>query len=65
MSEDLVARVHTQHERVTVTVHGKPSAVLIATEDLKSLEESVVILSDPDRDATARCLRRRTRPRRR
>lgn len=45
---DLVGRVNNQHERITVTVHGKPSAVLIATEDLESLEESVAILSDPD-----------------
>jgi antitoxin YefM len=36
-----------QHERVTVTVHGKPSAVPIATEDLESLEKSIAILSDP------------------
>ncbi|MGB3684201.1 MAG: type II toxin-antitoxin system Phd/YefM family antitoxin, partial [Ornithinimicrobium sp.] len=26
---ELVGRVHAQHERVTVTVHGKPSAVLV------------------------------------
>lgn len=45
---ELVARVHSEHERVTVTVHGKPSAVLIATEDLESLEETIAILSDPD-----------------
>lgn len=45
---ELVARVNSQHERVTVTVHGKPSAVLIATEDLESLEETIAILSDPD-----------------
>lgn len=45
---ELVGRVNTQHERVTVTVHGKPSAVLIATEDLQSLEETLAILSDPD-----------------
>ncbi|HEY5857484.1 MAG TPA: type II toxin-antitoxin system Phd/YefM family antitoxin [Aldersonia sp.] len=45
---ELVARVNSQHERVTVTVHGQPSAVLIATEDLESLEESIAILSDPD-----------------
>src|SRR5215210_1254198 len=45
---ELVGRVNSQHERVTVTVHGKPSAVLIATEDLESLEETVAILSDPD-----------------
>ncbi|MGI8722242.1 MAG: type II toxin-antitoxin system Phd/YefM family antitoxin [Geodermatophilaceae bacterium] len=45
---ELVARVNSQHERVTVTVHGKPSAVLVAPEDLESLEETVAILSDPE-----------------
>lgn len=45
---ELVGRVNTQHERVTVTVHGRPSAVLIATEDLESLEESIAILSDSE-----------------
>src|SRR4051794_39803535 len=44
----LVARVSGQHERVYVTVHGKPSAVLIATEDLESLEETIEILTDAD-----------------
>jgi prevent-host-death family protein len=45
---DIVSRVSGQHERVTVTVHGRPSAVLIAPEDLESLEETLAILSDPD-----------------
>lgn len=45
---ELVGRVNSEHERVTLTVHGKPSAVLIATEDLESLEESLAVLSDPD-----------------
>jgi len=45
---ELVGRVHAHHERVTVTVHGKPSAVLVATDDLESLEETIAILSDPD-----------------
>ena len=45
---ELVGRVNSQHERVTVTVHGKPSAVLIATEDLESLEETLALLSDPE-----------------
>ena len=45
---ELVGRVHAQHERVTVTVHGKPSAVLVATDDLESLEETIAVLSDPD-----------------
>ncbi len=44
---ELVGRVHDQHERVTVTVHGHPSAVLLAVEDLESLEETLAILSDP------------------
>lgn len=45
---ELVARVGSQHERVTVTVHGKPTAVLLATADLEALEETLAILSDPD-----------------
>lgn len=45
---EVVGRVHAEHERVSVTVHGKPMAVLIATEDLESLEESLAILSDPE-----------------
>ncbi len=44
----LVARVSGQHERVYVTVHGKPSAVLLATEDLESLEGTIEILADAD-----------------
>ena len=44
----LVARVSRQHERVYVTVHGEPSAVLLGTEDLESLEETIEILADAD-----------------
>ena len=43
---ELVGRVHDHHERVTVTVHGRPSAVLVAVEDLERLEETLVILRD-------------------
>jgi antitoxin YefM len=45
---EVVKRVQTQHERVTVTVHGKPAAVLLAPDDLASLEETLAVLSDPD-----------------
>ncbi len=45
---DLVSRVGGHHERVTVTVHGRPSAVLLAIEDLEALEETLAILSDPE-----------------
>lgn len=44
---ELVGRVHDHHERVTVTVHGQPSAMLVAVEDLEQLEETVAVLSDP------------------
>jgi prevent-host-death family protein len=44
---ELVSRVHDQHERVTVTVHGRPSIVLVAVEDLERLEETLAIMSDP------------------
>jgi prevent-host-death family protein len=43
---ELIGRVGTQHERVTITVHGKPMAVVLAVDDLESLEETVAILSD-------------------
>lgn len=42
----LVARVGEQHERITVTVHGRPAAVILAVDDLESLEETIAVLSD-------------------
>ena len=45
---ELVSRVHDHHERVTVTVHGQPSAVLVAVDDLDRLEESLAIMRDTD-----------------
>ena len=43
---ELVARVGEQHERITVKVHGRPAAVLLAVDDLESLEETIAVLSD-------------------
>jgi antitoxin YefM len=43
---ELVGRVHDHHEPVTVTVHGRPSAILIAPEDLEALEETLEIMRD-------------------
>ena len=45
---ELVGRVNSQHDRVTVTVHGRPSAVLLSPDDLDALEETIAILSDTD-----------------
>lgn len=44
---ELVAGVEKTHARVTITKHGHPAAVLIAPEDLASMEETLDILSDP------------------
>ncbi len=43
-----VESVHSTHERVTITRNGEPAAVLIASDDLVSLEETIAILSDPE-----------------
>jgi prevent-host-death family protein len=45
---ELVSRVSAEHDRVTVTVHGRPSAMLLAVEDLEALEETIAILSDTE-----------------
>lgn len=45
---ELVSRVNRHHERVTVTVHGRPSAMLLAVEDVEALEETIAVLSDGD-----------------
>src|SRR5680860_973727 len=43
---ELVARAGNEHERFTVTVHGRPAAVLLAVDDLEALEETIAVLSD-------------------
>ncbi|MFI2754211.1 type II toxin-antitoxin system Phd/YefM family antitoxin [Cellulomonas sp. P22] len=42
-----VDSVHGTHERVTITRHGEPAAVLVSPDDLASLEETIAVLSDP------------------
>ncbi|MDR1798903.1 MAG: type II toxin-antitoxin system Phd/YefM family antitoxin [Bifidobacteriaceae bacterium] len=37
--------VETTHQRVIITKNGEPAAVLIAPEDLESLEETITWLS--------------------
>lgn len=45
---ELISRVTRQHERITVTVHGQASAVILAPEDLEALEETIAVLSDSE-----------------
>lgn len=43
----LVGRAEDHHERIIITVHGKPAAALISAYELESMEETLDILSDP------------------
>ena len=42
----VVSCVSSQHERVTVTVHGRASAVIMAPDDVERLEETIAVLAD-------------------
>jgi antitoxin YefM len=43
----LVEDVQSTHEAVTITRHGRPAAVLMAVDDLESLQETLFWLSQP------------------
>jgi antitoxin YefM len=43
----LVDGVQSTHEAVTITRHGRPAAVLMAVDDLESLQETLFWLSQP------------------
>ncbi len=45
-SPSWVDRVEREHERVVVTGNGRAAAVLISTEDLAELEETLAVLGD-------------------
>lgn len=46
--------VERTHDRVTVTRHGKPVAVIMAASDLEALEETLAILSSAAETAQIR-----------
>lgn len=43
----LVDEAETTHEIITITRHGRPAAVLMAADDLESLQETLYWLSQP------------------
>jgi len=45
---DVVDRVDREHDRVVITKHGRPAAVVMSISDLESLEESAELMSRPD-----------------
>lgn len=42
---EYVSGVERTHDRVTITRHGHPAAVLVSADDLAALEETVNILA--------------------
>ena len=44
---DLVDKVNKKLDRVTITINGKPKAVLVSAQELDSIEETLEILSNP------------------
>lgn len=41
---EVVDQVEREHDRVVITRHGKPAAVVLSVDDLESLEETLEIL---------------------
>jgi prevent-host-death family protein len=44
---ELVEDAESTHEQIVITKHGRPAAVILAAEDLESLQETVFWLSQP------------------
>lgn len=44
---EFIAGVERTHERVVITRHGRPTAVLVSPDDLAALEETVDVLNTP------------------
>ena len=44
---EIVESVSSTHERVTVTRNGRPAVVVVSTDDLEAIEDTLGILSDP------------------
>ena len=51
---EVVDGVETEHRRVVITKHGRPSVVVLAVEDLEALEDTLELLSDADAMADLR-----------
>ena len=44
---EIIDLVESQHERVVITRHGKPVAIIMSPGDLEGIEETLDILSTP------------------
>lgn len=48
----LIDEAELTHEIITITRHGRPAAVLMAADDLESLQETLFWLSKPGIDVS-------------
>lgn len=44
---EIIDGVEDRHDRVVLTRHGRPAAVIISPDELEALEETLDLLSDP------------------
>ena len=44
---EIVEAAETTHEQILITRHGKPAVVMIAADDLESMQETIHWLSQP------------------
>lgn len=44
---EVVDRVEREHDRVVITKHGRPAAVVVSIDDLESLEETLDVMAKP------------------
>jgi prevent-host-death family protein len=51
---EIAEEVATTHERVQITKNGRQYVVLLAAEDLESIEATLELLADPDAQARLR-----------
>jgi antitoxin YefM len=45
---EVVERVEREHDRVIITKHGRPAAIVLSIDDLESLEETLDVMASPD-----------------
>jgi len=45
---DLINKISKNMDRATITVNGKPKAVVLSAEELESLEETAEVLAIPN-----------------
>lgn len=45
---EIVDGVEQRHDRVVLTRHGRPAAVILSPDELESIEETLDLLSNPD-----------------